>query len=175
MEETARSVAILVAVIGMSGTVIGGILGFVGGLITQLTLEKRKQEYERQKEQRQQEYEKQQETRRKKAEKLEELISTLYEHNHWLHTQYRFMAQGSHDKLLVTPFSKIEAIKQLYFPEFAPLVAKLGHATYEYEKWLIDNAQSIGSLKLPADLAEQRMQLYRTYLGCNTSLLDEIS
>jgi hypothetical protein len=148
------------AVLGLIGTLSGTAIGFAGGLLTQLIMDSRKRASDR---------------RNKREEQLVALVSAVYEHNHWLHTNYRLMARGDHDKLLVTPFSKIEAIKQVYFPQFAPLVTKLGAATHEYEKWLILKADAIGTINLPEPLSRERSVLFGNYILCSGALLDEIA
>jgi predicted ribosome quality control (RQC) complex YloA/Tae2 family protein len=118
--------SLVTALIGLGGTVIG--LG--GGLLIQLVLEKRKQEFERQK----QEYEKQKETKRKKAEKLEELACELYAHESWLIQVQNRISQGDKaldvimTKLPTPPLPKAQVIANMYFPELKGDLAALSAA-----------------------------------------------
>jgi hypothetical protein len=115
------AVSIMPAVIGLVGTTIGAILGFSGGLFTQLALERRKQEAEKKK---------------KKAEKLEELFSLLYEHFHF------FVTNSADNKAMVALVAKIEAIYAVYFSDSLsldiPITAVLATA---YEADIDDNAK----------------------------------
>lgn len=107
MDDIAKFIAILVAVIGVGGTIGGAIIGFIGTLVVQHTLEKRKQKFEKEK----QEYQRQQEIKRRKAEKLEELVSLLFEHF------YFTTNEKSDKKEKISVHSRVEAIVTVYFHE----------------------------------------------------------
>jgi hypothetical protein len=143
----------------LAPVIVGGIIGIAGSVVGPLILEWRKEISE---------------NRRRQQDHIMELINAIYEHHHWLHTQYRLMAQGHHDKLSVTPFWKIEAIKQLYFPHFGPSIQKLANASRTYERWLLTNSQSILEIHLPDELADERKELHGAYLACSNSLIEEL-
>jgi|SRR5215467_10376175 len=114
------------------------------------------------------------EKKKRKEDRLLELIYAIYEHNHWLPTQSRLMAQGSHDKLVVTPFSRIQGLTQIYFRQFLPLVGKLALAGEQYQNWLLNNSEHIGGVTLPDNLADERRTMYRNYISCSDALMNEI-
>jgi hypothetical protein len=95
--------SLMPAIIGLAGTTSGAILGFGGGLITQLLLERKKQEAE---------------NKKKKAEKLEELVTAV--------NDFRYKVENAFDDDgYIGLFSKIEAIQRVYFQEFSQLTYKI--------------------------------------------------
>jgi hypothetical protein len=95
------------AVLGLIGTLSGTAIGFAGGLVTQLLLEGKKQEAEKKK---------------KKAEKLEELLSALYEYNNFVSSIRYVKNKTGEDRISTATFAKIEAITNIYFPQFSDQV-----------------------------------------------------
>jgi hypothetical protein len=135
--------SLMPALIGLGGTVIG----FAGGFVAQWFLEGKRQAYETQKQMKQQEYEKEKETRRKKAEKLEELASTLYDHQHWLIQLTNKVLEGERmlaslvAKLPPAPFSKLEAISIVYFSGFQEPIKELSKASAIYVNFITRDGQ----------------------------------
>jgi hypothetical protein len=115
----------------LESVIVGGAIAIVGGLGTQLLLEYRKQTAEK---------------RKKKAEKLEELISLVYEHHHWIQHLYEIKVQGKIGEISPTPFAKIEAITHIYFPHFDTLVSKLAVAAITYQELMLRNAPVLQQL-----------------------------
>jgi hypothetical protein len=144
--------SLMPALIGLGGTVIG----FTGGFVAQWFLEGKKQAYETQKQIKQQEYEKEKETRRKREEKLEELVVTIYDHREWMHTIQQIVLSNKPEPLANSPFAKIEAIKQVYFPQFDPLVRKVAATSSAYFDMLQGNAVVLQQL----DLSPPRQNLW---------------
>ena len=93
-----NSVVLTVAMIAFAGTLIAASIGFAGGLIIQLVLDRRKQVSEK---------------RRKKAEKLEELVSLLHEHLRWM-----ALYEEENRYAMFPLHAKLEAITSVYFIEF---------------------------------------------------------
>jgi len=97
------------ALLGLIGTLSGTTLGFAGGLIAQLVLERQKQAAEK---------------RKKKAEKLEELALALCAYMDWLFMIKERIRTGNEtsDALLAQSppmgISKMAAISAVYFPDF---------------------------------------------------------
>src|SRR5215471_84218 len=141
------AVSIMPAVIGLVGTTIGAILGFSGGLFTQLALERRKQEAEKKK---------------KKAEKLEELISALYDHYMWS-LNHAFSQTKSEDRRDPIPLVKASAIQHVYFQELEIHISELNAATV---KWLWP--------KIAGVVVETPEQSYQRYNDCFNSTVNEI-
>jgi hypothetical protein len=108
-----NSVLLEVALIAFAGTLIAASIGFIGGLITQVVLERRKQQAEKKK---------------KKAEKLEELVASLYEHRDWLWSiksiKLKRTQEGMYNSL-----PKIEAIARVYFPQLEEDIENLSGAS----------------------------------------------
>jgi len=124
------------AIIGLLGTTIGAVLGFGGGLITQLALEGRKQVAEKKK---------------KKAEKLEELVSVIYEHHHWVQRLYLINVKGATLEMQLSPFAKIEAITHVYFPQFDTSLKTFAAAAAAYQELMLRNAPILQQLDLSID------------------------
>src|SRR5260221_9578717 len=118
MDETAKQVAILVAIIAMFGAVLGALIGFGGTLLTQRSLARLNKEADERKQE--------VEERKEKAEKLEELVVSLYEYQHWLLREVRpLLEKGETIQLLRSPIAKVQAISYVYFPEFRSSIDEL--------------------------------------------------
>jgi hypothetical protein len=125
------------------GVIVGGLIV----LCTQLLLDHRRQSYEKQKELRQQEYERQKETRREKKEKLEELITSLYDHEYWVYSMPKTVQFGKDDlftalsKLPQPPISKMRAISNIYFPEFQEHLHAFSKSAAALIRLMVSNGQ----------------------------------
>jgi hypothetical protein len=151
------------AFIGLGGTIVGSAIV----LTSQFLLERKRQEFEKQK----QEYERQKEIKKKKAEKLEELVATLYEHKEWLQIREGISLWRSEEKLPVTPFSKLEAIANVYFPELETQLKALVEATSNYETWVFKAsklAKTTGNV-----VTKEMLDAYAPYSSAFISLLNE--
>jgi len=146
---------------------VGGGLTFLGGLISgligPLVLGWRRDKSEK---------------TNKRREKLEELVTTLYDHHHWLKTLYSVKVDGQAGEISVPPFAKIEAIKHVYFPQFDKLVNDLAIASVAYERFLQGNYLILrqldvsipGHVTVKNDLAQTRCE----FTDCFHSILAEI-
>jgi len=89
--------------IPLISVIVGGVIGIAASFLGPWFIESAKQRNEK---------------RKKRAEKIEELMSAVYEFDHWL-TQYRnITAYGDPGEVGVSPLAKIEAIAAVYFPMF---------------------------------------------------------
>jgi hypothetical protein len=151
------------AILGLIGTLSGTAIGFAGGFVGQWLLEGKKQKAEKKK---------------KKAEKLEELVTAIYEHSHSLRDVYeRIVVKNTHSEI-VTPFSKIEAIKQVYFPELEEPIHNLRAAWVGYENFLHDHAPVLRQLDLSktdhVTVKNERYEARDEYFNCFNAALNEI-
>jgi len=106
--------SLMIGLFSLAGTA----LGFTGGLITSLVVERQRHANQLTLESQKHEREK----RKKKAEKLEELVSELYAHEHWVAALSNNVELGKDDiitalgRLPPPPISKMLAISNIYFP-----------------------------------------------------------
>jgi hypothetical protein len=164
MADSSLLTSLVVATTGLLGTAIG----IAGTLLVQLRIEREKQQFEKQK----QEYERQKEIRQKKAEKLEELVLTLYEHNHYLEIMRRVYFGLRDGPLPVSPFSKIQAITDVYFHEFDKLVEELNDVVIKFSDIIEDKKQhadirssSLRDPDSPQNAYTIAYQSYRDHVG----------
>ena len=147
------------AEISLVGVVIGGVIGFSGGLIGPLVLERRKQIAERKK---------------KRAEKMEELASLLYKHQHWIKSTMNFCLSGAEESKTISPFARIEAITRVYFHELHDSIHELDIKADQYEKWLLqERDKRIRNPRYQANIDEAK-PYYTAYLRSLYDVLDEI-
>jgi hypothetical protein len=94
------------------------LVAFVGPML----LERRKQQAE---------------ARKRRAEKLEELIETLYQHDHWLESTRDKYTFGNDIKLDMAPLMLAQALVLLHFPSLKEKMDELFMAARRYEAWCI--------------------------------------
>ncbi len=137
----------------LEGVIIGGAIGVAGSLLGPLILEWRKQLYAK---------------NDKRKEKFEQYVATLYEYDHWVRTLYRIKLEGSTDSETVAPYAKLEAIKQVYFPEFEPHIGTLLLAAHSYELAIIHRGTQIQRTKgkLSTEELNELGQYARNYGDC---------
>jgi hypothetical protein len=80
--------------------------------------------------------------KRKRAEKFEELVGAVYEYDHWNDTIRGIRVLGFDGEITVSPFAKIHAISDTYFPEFESAVEELRAAGHTYGMWMLEVAQN---------------------------------
>jgi hypothetical protein len=108
--------AAMQALIGVFGTAVGAVIGFLGTWLVQQMKET-------------------EEKKSRRAEKFEELVAAVYEFDHWEIPG----ASPLMDKLTyetVSPFAKVEAIVAIYFQQFNELVVALERASDKYIAWM---------------------------------------
>jgi hypothetical protein len=64
------------------------------------------------------------EKKKRRADKFEELVTAVYEFDHWIDNQRRKRAYGEDRPETISPFAKIQSIASVYFPQ---LTSKLVH------------------------------------------------
>jgi hypothetical protein len=79
--------------------------------------------------------------KRKRAEKFEELVAAVYEHDHWMDNLRRTYVVGFEGEIKVSPFAKMHAIADVYFPQFEKAIVELGTTAKEYRRWMYEVAQ----------------------------------
>lgn len=138
--------------------VIGGALAVGGSAATQWYLHAAKSADDR---------------RRLREQKLEELIALVYEHDHWMDNLRVINVFGKEERRTISPFSKLNAIAAIHFPEFLPSIKKLDHAASEYRHWMITKGRQrlVGNFDA---LGEGFEEAYEPYLSASSQLLDEI-
>jgi hypothetical protein len=134
------------AVLGLIGTLSGTVIGFAGGLITQLVLERSKQEAEKKK---------------KRAEKLEEFLSALWEQRALFSQSY---GRQEAVKLISPTLATLDALTIIYFPELRP---QLGTITKAGSKYLLALAGAIEG----SDIEMAKNEYYNAISMLQTELI----
>lgn len=110
----------------LASVIVGGLLTLGGGGATQLFLHVLKTDSEH---------------KTKRAAKFEELVTALYEYDHWLDTMRNVRVFGDEAKPTMSPYAKVHAIASLYFPEFMDRIAGLNIEADKYELWMMQQGQ----------------------------------
>jgi hypothetical protein len=106
------------ALIGVFGTAVGAVIGFLGTWLVQQMKET-------------------EEKKSRRAEKFEELVAAVYEFDHWIGNSRSITAYGQTNvSETVSPFAKVEAIVAIYFQQFNELVVALERASDKYIAWM---------------------------------------
>jgi len=130
--------SLLIGLIGLTGTIVGAVLGFWGGLI----LERRRQKAD---------------TQRTKAVKLEELMSTLEEHKRDFDKIMTYGAEISFPRL-----SKLMIKASVYYPEFIDDIGNVNDRATMYsfaiKHNLVRHPQERANLKSEYDKAIQTLE-----------------
>lgn len=137
---------------------VGGAIGLVGGWLGPWLVERRKEAAEKKK---------------IRAVKFEELVAAVYEFDHWLSVKENKQAFGGDDKIGPSPFSKIEAISGVYFPEFEAAIFRLEAAAQVYQKWMAEAwGRRIGG-KIEG-INDGFSEVYNPYIARRDALLTEL-
>jgi hypothetical protein len=107
--------------------VVGGLMTALGGFLVAYFLQRKKDAAEK---------------KSKRAQKFEELVGAVYEYDHWIDTTRNIRVFGSQGEIAVSPFAKIHAISDTYFPELERGVGELWATGHTYETWMLDVAQN---------------------------------
>lgn len=119
--DWSRGVLMDVWIAGIFG-LVGVLLGTISTLASQWLIEVRKEENDRKKE---------------RAAKLEELVAAIYEHKHWLGVMRQVRVFGVEAPETISPFTRVEAIATVHFPNFLPMLGELETASDAYELWML--------------------------------------
>jgi hypothetical protein len=137
---------------------VGGVLAVGGGAATQWYLYYIKTLEER---------------RTRRAAKFEELMTAVYEHEHWLTNQRNIRVFGAQLEEKTDPFAKIQAIAALYFPTFLGRITELRDGANKYESWMLDR----GLARLrgeTSELTKGSKEAYADYSRVRVTLLNEL-
>jgi len=93
--------------------IVGGVIGVVGGIAGPPLVHWLNDKSDR---------------RKKRAEKFEEMVNTLYEHDHWLNEARDILVFGSKGIEGMSPLPRAQAIVAVYFPTFNARLAELNLA-----------------------------------------------
>jgi hypothetical protein len=136
---------------------VGGLLTLAGGFIGPLLLQERKDRAEKKKH---------------RAEKFEELVAAVYEHNHWLELSRNVRVFGTVAELPVSPFAKVQAVSNVYFPELVDTLLELDRKSTLLEVW-ISNA-AVKRIAKNDNFTEGYMDAYSPYSTKLNSVLGEL-
>ena len=103
----------------------------------------------------------------------EELIALVYELDHWMDNLRVINVFGKDERKTISPFSKLNAIAAIHFPEFLPSIKKLDRAANEYSRWMLAKGQQRLAGNFDA-LGEGLEEAYEPYVSASRELLDEI-
>lgn len=106
--------------------IVGGVIGVVGGIAGPPLVHWLNDKSDR---------------RKKRAEKFEEMVNTLYEHDHWLNEARNILVFGSEGTEGMSPLPRAQAIVAVYFPTFNARLAELESAARNYRAWMLSAAQ----------------------------------
>jgi hypothetical protein len=146
--------------------VVGGLLSLAGGAGMQWYLHREKTNEDR---------------KVRRAAKFEELITSIYDYDHWLTTQRNTRVYGEKLEEKPSPLSKLQAIVALYFPAFSNQLDELEKGADKYELWMRDRglarlkAQTAGTpLKDYNFLSEGSKEAVADYVRCRSRLLEDL-
>jgi hypothetical protein len=112
------------------------------------------------------------EKKKRREEKFLDLVAAVYEHDHWLDTLRRTYVVELEGEIKVSPFAKIQAISDVYFPQFGKAVDELGAAAQEYRNWMYEVAQHMPETK--AELFAGHKIAVAPYMAKQNALLAEL-
>jgi hypothetical protein len=112
------------------------------------------------------------EKKKKRAEKFEELVAAVYEHDHWIDNLRRIYVINFEGEIRVSPFAKIHAIADIYFPQFEKAIVELGTAAKEYRMWMYEVAQNKPETK--TELYAEHQKVVMPYMQKQDALLAEL-
>jgi hypothetical protein len=81
------------------------------------------------------------EQKKRRGEKFEELVTTLFDYEHWLDVARDMYLYTSAEAIVPTlppsPFAKLHAISAVHFPEFESKIRELEQAGRTYWVWIV--------------------------------------
>jgi hypothetical protein len=141
----------------LAPVVIGGALAIAGGVVAAVIQSALRMNEER---------------RRQRAVKFEELVSAVYEHQHWVDRFRNTKLFDEAGEPGVSPMAKIQAITSIYFPQFDKVVQELSRKSDEYEAWVFQ-AKSKQLRKEPG-YADDAGEIYKPYIQKVHELLGQL-
>ena len=106
---------------------VGGAIGIIAGVVGPYFIQRVKDKADK---------------KQKRAEKFEELVGAVYEYDHWIDTVRGIRVAGLDGEITMSPFAKIRAISDTYFPEFEKAVEELRAAGHTYGMWMLEVVQN---------------------------------
>ncbi|MGD0531572.1 MAG: hypothetical protein ABSA62_04640, partial [Methyloceanibacter sp.] len=79
---------------------------------------------------------------KRRPEQFGELVSALYEHEHWLDDMRHHRVFCDEAPRNGSPLAKARAVSTTYFPEFDKRISELESVAYAYELWMAKAAQA---------------------------------
>jgi hypothetical protein len=146
---------------GMLGVFIGGVVALLGSWLGPWFSERRKEAAKR---------------RRRRIQKYEELVSAIFEFDSWIDMLRRNQAWGENlPSAGVSPFAKVLAIADVYFPECTDQVHALGQAAENYRHWMVKThgALSTGSTS-PRLTSPEFVEAVKPYNAARDRLLEDL-
>jgi hypothetical protein len=142
--------------------IVGGLIGLAGGVIGPWFLQKGKDATDR---------------KRQRREKFEELVTGLFDYEHWLNVVRDMYLYSSVSEVVPTlppsPFAKLHAIAVVYFPELESKVQELDRAGQAYVSWIY--AARRKKLAGEKDFITGYKEAYEAFLKVVTPLRTELS
>ena len=139
--------------------VVGGVLALGGGAGTQWYLHGLKVAEER---------------RARRGVKFEELVSAVYDHEHWLEERRSALVFAGQDVTRMSPLSRIEGLCAIYFPEFDGAVQELVRANSKYVRWMLGEGQKRVRGAAAVEIGEGFEPVYDAYLDARSRILEEL-
>jgi hypothetical protein len=146
---------------GMFGVFIGGVLALLGSWLGPWLSERRRDAAKR---------------RRRRIQKYEELVSAIFEFDSWIDMLRTNQASG--ENLLtagVSPFAKVMAIADIYFPECAEQVYALSQAAEKYKYWIVKTHVALGAGNgSPQHMSPEFVEAVKPYNTARDRLLNDL-
>jgi hypothetical protein len=101
--------------------IVGGALALLGSIAGPMAMQMISTRYEE---------------RKLRRERFEEMIGTVYSHDHWIEKVREKRLFHDDDEETVTPLNRAIAISALYFPNLLDELKTLELSTAEYEVWM---------------------------------------
>ena len=95
------------------------------------------------------------EARKRRADKFEELVAAVYEFDHWLDSM-----RGHGGPQTASPFSKVQSIAAVYFPQFSELISELNRVSRQYRIWIVEAWAKRVSDNITTELATELLDRY---------------
>lgn len=106
---------------GFLGAILGSILTLIGGMASPIIVHRTQSKSEQ---------------RKIRQHKFEEMITTAFDHGHWLEEQRNVRVFGEEDRRTPSPFPKLYAMVSMHFPSLLDRVEALRKASAKYEGWM---------------------------------------
>lgn len=146
---------------GMIGVFIGGVLALLGSWLGPWFSERRREAAKR---------------RRRRIQKYEELVSAIFEFDSWIDMLRKTQARGDNLSTAgVSPFAKVLAIADVYFPECAEQVHALSQAEEKYKHWIVKMHVAVSAGGTPPQLTSPEfVEAAKPYNAARDRLLNDL-